>query len=376
MENFLFRKDFSTKHYFGEESLPELENLCHQYDNLLVFADKFVYSLYENFLQEILAQSRLEYEFFNLPRGENAKNADLWNTLTNKITARGLSRKSAVVAIGGGGISDFSGFFASICMRGLDYIIFPTTVLAMVDAALGGKTAINNKAGKNMVGTWHFPEAVFFLPGFLGTLTRRELLSGLGEMVKHSILGSADLFEELQIYPKIIEHWQDYKSKSNFSLVEKLFSLVISAQKIKMDIVQQDPFQTNLRHILNFGHTAGHALEALSNYKLVHGVAVLHGIRTELEIGLKYFDFPQKDFELIVSFLDSLPDLDFLSSSEFIKPDYKGFIKYLARDKKNLKKQIIISLPSALGKFESVSFLKKINPSWFTKTSLFKDGSK
>ncbi|MDA3863322.1 MAG: 3-dehydroquinate synthase [Deltaproteobacteria bacterium] len=368
MDNFLFRKDFSTNNYFGEESLPEFGNLCSQYDNLLVFADEFVFSLHQNFLQNILAQSRIDYEVFSLPRGEDAKDIDLWKNLTNKIMEKGLSRKSAVVAIGGGAISDFSGFFASTCMRGLDHIIFPTTVLAMVDAALGGKTAINNKAGKNMVGTWHFPEAVFFLPAFLGTLTGRELLSGLGEMVKHSILGSAELFEELQAFLEIFEYWQDFDKESNFTLVEKIFPLVISAQKIKMEIVQKDPFQHNLRYILNFGHSAGHALEALSNYKLLHGIAVLQGMRTELEIGLEYFNFPQKDFELIVSFLDSLLE------SESIKSDYEGFRKYLVRDKKNLKKSTIISLPSGLGKFESASFLKKVDPLWFANTNLFRDG--
>lgn len=203
------------------------------------------------------------------PAGEDNKNIQALITLSEFLTRSLATKNSILVNLGGGVVSDLGGFAASVYKRGIRYINVPTTLLAMVDAAIGGKTGINLGSVKNQIGSFHFPEAVLIWPGFLRTLPEREWCSGKGELFKYSLLGAGFSLEEI--------------SENNDP--EGISHLIQLSAAFKHRIVTRDPKDNGIRMILNFGHTIGHALEseALSrNIPLTHGEAVAAGILAEL----------------------------------------------------------------------------------------------
>ncbi len=207
------------------------------------------------------------------PPGERAKSWPVVQRLARELLERGAHRGSPLLALGGGVVGDLTGFLASIFMRGLPFIQVPTTLLAMVDAAIGGKTAINLPEGKNLLGTFHQPRLVAIDPDFLQTLPRAELLNGLAEVVKAAFICDAGLLESLAAGTNRL-----LKDR------EELTEIIYRAAAIKAEVVAQDEREGGLRRILNFGHTLGHGLEAASHFKLPHGRAVAWGMLAALSL--------------------------------------------------------------------------------------------
>ncbi len=210
-----------------------------------------------------------------IPDGERYKDINTVQKIYEKLLKHRLDRKSAIIALGGGVIGDITGFAASTYMRGIHYIQIPTTLLAQVDSSVGGKTGVNHRLGKNMIGTFYQPRLVWIDIDTLNTLPRRELLAGLAEVIKYGVIWDNRFFEFLE---KNIE--------KIFDLDKKTLSFLIKRScEIKADVVSKDERESGLRAILNYGHTIGHAVETVTRYKkFLHGEAVAIGMHLEARL--------------------------------------------------------------------------------------------
>ena len=208
---------------------------------------------------------------FTLPSGEEHKTRQTWARLTDEMLEAGFGRDTVVIALGGGVVGDVAGFVAATYMRGLPVVQVPTTLLAMVDASVGGKTGVDTRHGKNLVGAFHNPAAVLIDPLVLSTLPERHFRAGIAEMIKHGVIADSDYLRS------VTEFLTDRESQS-------LASLIFRSVQIKWEIVSRDERECDLRKILNFGHTVGHAVEAACNYQLLHGECVAIGMVIEARI--------------------------------------------------------------------------------------------
>lgn len=211
---------------------------------------------------------------FTVSAGENNKTRDSWATVTDQLLTTGYGRDTAVIAVGGGMIGDLAGFVAATYMRGVPLIHVPTTLLAMVDAAHGGKTGVDTSAGKNLVGAFHPAAAIFIDPEVLATLPLREFQGGLAEILKHGIV------RDDQYFAQVLSELPGLLSQSETS-GDKLTRFIVRSVEIKTEIVAGDEREHGLRKILNFGHTLGHGIEAASDFSLLHGEAVAIGMCAE-----------------------------------------------------------------------------------------------
>lgn len=211
---------------------------------------------------------------FSILAGESHKTRDSWTTLTDQLCSTGHGRDTTIVALGGGMVGDLAGFVAATYMRGISLVHVPTTLLAMVDAAHGGKTGVDTSAGKNLVGAFHSPTAIFIDPEVLATLPLREFQSGLAEILKHGVVKDAQYFRD------VVAELPDLLGQSEAS-GDRLTRLIVRSVEIKTEIVARDEREHGLRKILNFGHTLGHGVEAASGYSLLHGEAVAIGMCAE-----------------------------------------------------------------------------------------------
>jgi 3-dehydroquinate synthase len=214
-------------------------------------------------------------EVLTIPAGESNKTRDTWARLTDEMLAKGFGRDSAVVALGGGVVGDLAGFVAATFMRGIPVVQVPTTVVAMVDAAIGGKTGVDTLAGKNLVGTFHRPAAVLVDPQVLATLPLRELRAGFAEIVKHGVIADEAYLRTVATSAgKLLEQPGGPTS-------DTMLAVIVRSIEIKAGIVSRDEREDGLRKTLNFGHTIGHAIELVSGYSLLHGEAVAIGMALE-----------------------------------------------------------------------------------------------
>jgi 3-dehydroquinate synthase len=213
----------------------------------------------------------------NLPAGEASKTMDEIAATNEWLAAEGFDRRAAVVGVGGGATTDHAGFAAAIYLRGVAFAACPTTLLAMVDASVGGKTGVDLRAGKNLVGAFHQPKAVIADLAFLETLPARERIAGLAEVIKCGFIADASLLTE-------IEGWPRGASEAAYA-AERYLNLIAGAVRVKAEVVAEDEHEGGRRAILNFGHTVGHAVEAASGYDLLHGEAVSLGMIAALSFG-------------------------------------------------------------------------------------------
>ena len=214
----------------------------------------------------------------DVPPGEIHKSRESWARLTDAMLDAGCGRDTAVVAVGGGVVGDLAGFVAATFMRGLPVVQMPTTLLAMVDASVGGKTAVDTPHGKNLVGAFHPPAAVLVDPLVLATLPRRELVAGLAEALKHGVIADAGYFAAVRSsLPELAR--ADGPDRSGL-----LADVVAGSVAIKATVVAADEREGGMRKILNFGHTIGHAVEALSGFSLLHGECVAIGMGCEADV--------------------------------------------------------------------------------------------
>jgi 3-dehydroquinate synthase len=213
-------------------------------------------------------------ETLTFPSGESSKTREAWARLTDSLLERGFGRDSGVIALGGGVAGDLAGFVAATYMRGLPYIQVPTTLVAMLDASVGGKTGLDTPQGKNLIGSFHPPVAVIADPLTLESLPDREYCAGLAEAVKHGLIADRDYF-----------HWMELQTRALIGRDRKtLTQLIRRSVEIKAEVVSSDEREAGRRAILNAGHTVAHALERASQYQLPHGEAVSLGLIVECEL--------------------------------------------------------------------------------------------
>jgi len=251
-------------------------------DRCVIITDSNVNPLYGEMVTKKFEQTALPVDIVEIPAGEPSKSLHTVLDVAKQLVRLKVSRKSLLIALGGGVVGDVAGFIASIYMRSIPYIQIPTTLLAQVDSSVGGKTGVDLPEGKNLLGTFYQPKAVYIGLSFLKTLSDKDFANGLAEIIKYSIIGDHHLFE-------FLEQESDGIKKRKHSLME---SLVGRSCKIKADIVEMDERELGLRRILNFGHTLGHGLEAASDYTLSHGEAVSIGMVGAAKISrrLDYLD--------------------------------------------------------------------------------------
>ena len=225
-------------------------------------------ALHGQAVHDALAVMGLDPELIEIPSGEAAKSIHTCLEVVEKLIQAGADRTSALIALGGGVVGDITGFIASTYMRGIPYVQVPTTLLSQVDSSIGGKTAIDLPTGKNLMGSFHQPKAVFIDLSFLQTLPEREFKSGLAEIVKCGIIDDPALFATL-------ESAADEIARRDVDFLEKIIARTC---QIKKGMVELDETDKGMRRYLNFGHTIGHALEAESDYRLSHGESVSVGM--------------------------------------------------------------------------------------------------
>ncbi|HEU5173851.1 MAG TPA: 3-dehydroquinate synthase [Gemmatimonadaceae bacterium] len=217
-------------------------------------------------------------EIFTVPSGELHKTRETWAGLTDAMLAAGFGRDTTVVAVGGGVVGDLAGFVAATYMRGVPIVQVPTTLLAMVDASVGGKVGVDTDAGKNLVGAFHPPAAVVIDPEVLRTLPAEHRRAGFAEILKHGVIADACYFEEAEAAaPGLLD--------ATSPVDARMTSLIARSVEIKADVVRQDEREHGLRKTLNFGHTIGHALEQVTGYAMLHGAAVAVGMIAEASLG-------------------------------------------------------------------------------------------
>ena len=237
-----------------------------------VIADDNVSALYAGRLADTLEKSNYRVARYVFPHGEASKNAATFVSVVNFLAGEKLSRTDVAVALGGGVTGDLTGFAAACYMRGINFAQIPTTLLAMVDSSVGGKTAVNLPAGKNLAGAFHQPCAVICDVALLSTLTPEAFRDGCAEIIKYGVIADHRLFKSLE---------------TPVSVSEQLTDIIARCVEIKRDIVAGDEFEKGKRKLLNFGHTVGHAVELLSGYKISHGCAVAIGMAAETRIAVR-----------------------------------------------------------------------------------------
>ncbi len=233
-----------------------------------LISDSNVAELLGEDLLRLFRQEGLSAELFSFPAGEASKNMDTVVDLARKMVRAGFDRKCAVIALGGGVTGDLAGFLASIYLRGVPYVQIPTSLLAQVDSSVGGKTGVDLPEGKNLLGTFYQPARVYIDYGTLTTLPFEHLKNGLAEVVKYGCIASPALFSFLETHSERLLRYD----------VEALEHIIYESCRIKAEVVSRDEKEGGLRRILNFGHTIGHAIEAATNYQLLHGFCVAIGM--------------------------------------------------------------------------------------------------
>jgi len=309
---------------FSVEQIDDLLQLAEQYDKVFCLIDENTkkYCLPEFEKYDFNIQHYLE-----IKSGEQHKNIDTCKILWNELMKHGATRNSLLINLGGGVIGDMGGFVAATYKRGVDFIQMPTTLLAMVDASIGGKTGIDFMGLKNQIGLIKKAKGVFVNPAFLKTLPLNELQSGFAEMMKHALIDSN-------------EHWKELGEIEN--LRELTEEAIFKSIGIKMNIVAADEQDNEVRKILNLGHTVGHALESYflqTANKLTHGAAVAAGILAEFylakELGFEVEDFIEKYAKLYLKHFEKV---------NLQEVYFKELIEIMQHDKKNIGNEICFSL--------------------------------
>ncbi len=307
------------------KSLPKL----HFDTKVAIVTNDTVSALHLEYL--LTKVSAKELHVITLKDGEQYKNQESIDTILNSMFENRFNRKSMLIAFGGGVIGDMTGYASSIYQRGIDFIQIPTTLLSQVDASVGGKTGMNNKYGKNLIGAFHQPQAVYIDPFFLTTLPSREFSAGVAEIVKMAVTFNKDFFE--------------YLEEADLTNAEVLEEVIKEAVQTKADVVAKDEKEHGIRAALNYGHTFGHVIENETSYKkFLHGEAVAIGMVMANETALKMNLMSEQDTLRVKALLQkyNLPTAyKVQSSSDF----YETFFL----DKKSSDSKITFIIPVGIG---------------------------
>ena len=300
----------------------------------LLITDKNIEKVYGSIVSESLLRNKFDVRLVSLTPGEEQKTLETAFILYDACFDHKLDRNSLIVALGGGVVGDISGFVAATFMRGIPFIQIPTSLLAQVDSSIGGKVAVNHPKGKNMIGSFYQPRAVFIDTDTLATLPATELVAGLVEVIKYGVIKDAELFEFIE--------------KSLYDILQlnhdALLKIIATSCQIKANVVEEDEKETHLRAILNYGHTIGHAIETVTNYKKYrHGEAVaigmLYAARIAIDMGLT----DNTVFERQLSLIKRLG----LPLQTGLKPE--EIVKTLYADKKVISGRLRFILPTQIG---------------------------
>jgi 3-dehydroquinate synthase len=325
--------------------LPELLKPMNQGQKWVIFSQNEIISLYGNSLCKGLKSAGFQVELVVLPDGEKAKSLNELEGIFSQLIGMGCDRSSTFLALGGGVVGDATGFIAASFMRGVDYIQIPTTLLAMVDSSIGGKTGVNLPDGKNLVGAIWQPKAVVIDIELLKSLQEREITSAMGEVLKYGAILDRNLFEV------VAENLNDIL---NLSKPELLTEVIGRCAKLKADVVVEDEREGGKRRILNFGHTIGHALETHFGFEtLRHGEAVAYGMLAAGKLSNEDGRLEIEDFELLQTTIKKLP---LPKLPEF---DAENILKIMQRDKKVKDRKINFVLLEAIGKTVIVDSIEK-----------------
>ena len=315
-----------------------LDNNSIIFKNCLLIIDKKVPKFKISEIKKSLKKKNI-YTFF-LNASENNKNIKIVNKILEVLLKRNFSRDDCLISIGGGITGDISGFAASQFKRGLKFINIPTTLLAQVDSAIGGKTGVNTKYGKNLIGSFYQPNLVISDTEFLKTLPKREIVCGYGEILKHSLIANRKFYIFLKKnYEKIFNLSPQFINKS-----------IYESCKIKKKIVEKDEKESGLRKILNFGHTFAHAYESSLNFskKLNHGEAVILGIHTALNFCFQNRLIKTKDYNSIIRHIKN-SKLPSSLNKFFKKKDAHKIVSFMLSDKKNKSDKINLIVLKRIG---------------------------
>ena len=304
----------------------------------LIIVDKNVPKKFIVSIKKSLRQKKIFVYFFKA--NEINKNINYVYKILEILLKKNFSRDDCIISVGGGITGDVSGFAASLFKRGLKFINLPTTLLSQVDSSIGGKTGVNTKHGKNLIGTFYQPDLVVTDIQFLKSLSKREIICGYGEILKHSLIANKNFFIFLN---------KNIKEILNLStpFIEKS---IYESCKIKKIVVEKDEKEKGLRKILNFGHTFAHAYEASLGYnkKLNHGEAVILGMKTALNFSLKNSFLKKKEYELIVNHINNAGLPSSLNKFFSIK-DLNKILSFMTKDKKNNSSKINLILLKRIG---------------------------
>jgi 3-dehydroquinate synthase len=301
-----------------------------------IVTDSTVARLYGRKLLKDFSRIHPKAGIIVFPAGEASKKIETASAVASKLERLGADRTSLILSLGGGVVGDLAGFVASIYKRGIRYAQLPTTLLAQVDSSVGGKTGVDTKWGKNQLGTFHQPVAVLTDPLTLGTLPPAQIMNGLAEIVKCAIIADRGIFGELR---NLTEFTSDTLRK-----------FIVDAVRIKAEVVSKDEREFNLRSVLNFGHTVGHAIESSSNYSLSHGTCVILGMMAESWIAYRLAILQRDDFEEISEFLRSI-SRHFVSTPTVLNG--KTLVRFARADKKSVSSSLMMSLPEKIGKMHT-----------------------
>ena len=333
--------------YIGNDLFSSFEKLIEgfsKYSKVVIVSDNNVKKSINDFFFLLKKRSNKNIITFSLPPGEKSKSFEYLELLCEKILEKRIDRKTLLVCVGGGVIGDLVGLTASVLLRGIDFIQIPTTLLSQVDSSVGGKTAINSKFGKNLIGTFYQPKSVLISLNILRSLPYRQIICGYAEILKYSLIRDNNFFLWLK------------KNGHKIISLEKT-SLIYAIKKsceIKSQIVSKDEKETGMREILNFGHTFGHAIESQTGFskKILHGEAVFLG----MFLAIKFSTFLSLGNEkMIENYEDHMKDLKipFRLSDYSLQLTPKLFIKHLRFDKKVKNNKLKFILLEQYGKTKS-----------------------
>lgn len=267
--------DFVNRHRYSitvGQDLAEAFNLfCRERysrNKVIVVVDEHVRQLHQERIERWCSSAFNNIKYISVPQGESTKSTSHWQNVVGQVLRSGVERGTPLMAIGGGVTGDLGGFAASTALRGIPLIHVPTTLLAMVDSSVGGKTGVNHETGKNLIGAFYQPDAVFADTQFLQTLEDEQWINGTAEILKYAAIDDAGLFDELEDL-----------LQNPFNVNQRWTNVIEQSMNIKAQIVQKDALESGIRAYLNFGHTFAHALENVADYgTITHGEAVFIGI--------------------------------------------------------------------------------------------------
>jgi len=307
-----------------------------------IITDSKVKRLFGNNLLKQFKNKKVKVNLISFSAGEKYKTVKTVERISEEMLSKNFDRRTCVIALGGGVVGDLAGFVAATYLRGVNFVQVPTTLLAMVDSSVGGKTGVNLSKGKNSFGAFYQPKKVYIDPKFLKKLPKSEIRNGLSEVVKHAIIKDKKFFTYLE---------ENYKKL--LSLNPKIMSQVIKRNcEIKARVVEKDEKEINYRRIVNYGHTIGHALEVLGNYKkFKHGEAISIGMAVEAGVSQKMGYLSEQEAERIKKLLHNIGlPIKIPKDSKFSS---KKIMQATQKDKKTINGTVYYALPKSIGKILS-----------------------